>query len=180
MKRYAKFIYSVLRFFTLFLRYPNAFKIKFPQRKWESSFHVTIKNGGSVSVKRNNNSRAGLSLMVNGGRISIGENNFFNRNVSVTSLDNIFIGDNCKFANNVVLVDHDHDYMNKNVGYKTAPIIVKNNVWIGANAVITKGVIIGNNSVVAAGAVVVHDVPDNTVVAGVPARVITTFKNIQE
>ena len=52
------------------------------------------------------------------------------------------------------------------------PVIVEDNVMIGANAVVIEGVRIGKNSVVAAGAVVVEDVPENVVVAGVPARII--------
>ena len=52
------------------------------------------------------------------------------------------------------------------------PVIVEDNVFMGANAVIIEGVHVGKNAVVAAGSVVIHDVPDNAVVAGVPARVI--------
>jgi maltose O-acetyltransferase len=54
----------------------------------------------------------------------------------------------------------------------TRPIVIKDNVWIGASATINPGVTIGNNVVVGAGAVVTKDVPDNVVVAGVPAKVI--------
>ena len=57
------------------------------------------------------------------------------------------------------------------------PVRVGDNVLIGANAVVIEGVQIGNGSVVAAGAIVTQDVPENVVVAGVPARVI---KNIDE
>lgn len=52
------------------------------------------------------------------------------------------------------------------------PVIVEDNVLIGANAVILEGVHVGKNAVVAAGAVVIEDVPDNAVVAGIPAKVI--------
>ncbi len=53
-----------------------------------------------------------------------------------------------------------------------APIHIGNKVWIGADAVITKGVTIGENSVIAAGAVVTHDVPENDIAGGVPAKII--------
>ena len=53
-----------------------------------------------------------------------------------------------------------------------APIHIGKNVWIGANAVICPGVTIGDNAVVAGGAVVINDVPENTVVGGVPAEEI--------
>lgn len=52
------------------------------------------------------------------------------------------------------------------------PVIIEDGVMIGANAVVLEGVHVGRSAVVAAGAVVVEDVPDNTVVAGVPARLI--------
>lgn len=52
------------------------------------------------------------------------------------------------------------------------PVVIEDNVMIGANAVILEGVRIGKNSVVAAGAVVIDDVPENTVVAGVPAKIL--------
>jgi acetyltransferase-like isoleucine patch superfamily enzyme len=53
-----------------------------------------------------------------------------------------------------------------------SPVHIKRNAWIGAAATILPGVTVGENSVVAAGALVAKDVPDNTVVAGVPAKVI--------
>ena len=52
------------------------------------------------------------------------------------------------------------------------PVIVEDGVLVGANAVVIEGVHVGKNAVVAAGSVVINDVPDNAVVAGVPARVI--------
>lgn len=55
---------------------------------------------------------------------------------------------------------------------KSAPIHIGNHVWIGARATILKGVTIGDGAVVAAGAVVNKDVPPNTLVGGVPARII--------
>ena len=55
---------------------------------------------------------------------------------------------------------------------RTAPVIIKDHVWIGMGAVILKGVTIGENSVVAAGAIVTRDVPPNVVVAGNPAQIV--------
>ena len=59
----------------------------------------------------------------------------------------------------------------------TKPIVIRRNAWIGANATILAGVTIGENAIVAAGAVVSKDVPDNTIVGGVPAKVIRTIKS---
>ena len=57
------------------------------------------------------------------------------------------------------------------------PVRIGNDVWIGGNATILPGVTIGNNVVIAAGAVVTKDVPDNTLIGGVPAKVIKTIEN---
>ena len=56
------------------------------------------------------------------------------------------------------------------------PITIKNNVWIGGNVCILSGVTIGNNVIIGAGSVVDHDVPDNAVVVGNPAKVIRIIK----
>ena len=57
------------------------------------------------------------------------------------------------------------------------PVNIGNDVWIGANVTIVPGVTIGNNVIIAAGAVVTKDVPDNTLVGGIPARVIHKLEN---
>ena len=57
-------------------------------------------------------------------------------------------------------------------GVNTTPVVIEDDIWIGANAVILPGVTIGQHSVVAAGAIVTKDVPPHSLVAGVPAKVI--------
>ena len=59
-----------------------------------------------------------------------------------------------------------------------APIVLGKNVWIGAHATILPGVTIGDNAVVAAGAVVAKDVPQNVIVAGVPAKIIKQIQTV--
>jgi acetyltransferase-like isoleucine patch superfamily enzyme len=58
----------------------------------------------------------------------------------------------------------------------TGSIHIKRGAWIGAQATILQGVTIGENAVVAAGAVVTKDVPANTVVGGIPAKIIKTIQ----
>lgn len=85
----------------------------------------------------------------------------------------IFIGDGVLIGHNVVLATLNH--VKSPCDRSTmlpAPIHIGKNVWIGANATVLPGVTIGDGAIVAAGAVVNRDVPENTVVGGVPAKVI--------
>ena len=91
----------------------------------------------------------------------------------------ITIGDNVKIGANSILIDtdsHSLDYRMRRSpmtdGGKSAPIVVEDDVLIGANCIILKGVRIGARSVVGAGSVVTKDVPPDTIVAGNPAKVI--------
>lgn len=94
-----------------------------------------------------------------------------------TLIGPICIGDHVNLAQGVVVSALNHNFQDKSKrideqGVSTSPIIIHDDVWIGANAVITAGVTIGRHSVIAAGSVVTKDVPENTVVAGCPAKVI--------
>lgn len=78
------------------------------------------------------------------------------------------------FANNLVIVNHDHIVEEHGVTGKliSNSIQIGNRVWCEANVVITKGVQIGDSAVIAAGAVVTKDVPANAIVAGISAKII--------
>ena len=107
--------------------------------------------------------------------ITIGDNCFFNHNCSLTAAENIVIGNQCMFANNFVVVDHDHDRKDGKILKElvSAPVKIGNNVWCGANVTVLNGVTIGDGAVIAAGSVVNRDVAAYSVVAGVPARKIS-------
>lgn len=111
-----------------------------------------------------------------GRNIHIGKNVFINDCCHFQDQGGIFIGDGVLIGHNVVLATIDHDLDPRSRRNHYAPIRIGNNVWIGSGAVITKGITIGEGAVVAAGAVVTRDVPPNTVVGGVPARVIRTVE----
>ena len=108
-----------------------------------------------------------------GKNIHVGRNVFFNSGCRVQDHGGVFIGDNALFGHNVVLatLDHDLDPAKRDVLH-SAPIRIGNDVWVGANATITKGVTVGDGAVIAAGAVVTKDVPPRCIAGGVPARVI--------
>lgn len=109
-----------------------------------------------------------------GAKLQIGENCFFNHNCSITCAKDIKIGNGCNFANNIVIVDHDHKVSLSGVEKDLIcePIVIGNSVWIGANVTILKGVKIGDGAVIAANSVVRKDVISHTMVAGVPAKLV--------
>lgn len=90
----------------------------------------------------------------------------------------ITLGDHVGVGHHVVLVTSNHDatWQGRRCGdSRFAPIVLEDGCWIGAGAMILPGVTVGRGSVVAAGAVVTADVPPNTLVGGVPARVIKSL-----
>jgi len=77
----------------------------------------------------------------------------------------------------VTILDHDHAYEIQDeqlilTGYKVKPVTIGNNVWIGDKCTILRGVNIGNNVIIGAHTLVNKDVPDNSMVAGIPFKVI--------
>ena len=108
-----------------------------------------------------------------GKNITLGKNVFINSDCKFQDQGGIFIDDGALIGHGVVLATLNHDLEpSKRQQLHPAPIHIGKNVWVGSNAVICSGVTIGDNAVVAAGAVVVKDVEANTVVGGVPAKVI--------
>lgn len=108
-----------------------------------------------------------------GKNITIGKRVFINSGCKFQDQGGIIIGDDCLIGHNAVLATLNHDYdPTKRKDMHPAPIVIGNNVWLGANVTVLPGITIGDNAVVAAGAVVTKDIPENTIVGGVPARVI--------
>jgi acetyltransferase-like isoleucine patch superfamily enzyme len=105
--------------------------------------------------------------------ISIGKNVFINHACSFLDMGGITLEDEVLIGPRVNLITENHP---QDPGDRraliTKPITIKRNAWIGAGATILPGVTIGENSIVAAGAVVSKDVPANTIVGGIPAKVI--------
>lgn len=111
-------------------------------------------------------------LHINYGKhTKIGKNVFINFDCVFLDLGGITIEDNVLIAPKVSLLSEGHpiEPENRNALVPKA-IHIKKNAWIGAGATILQGVTIGKNSVVAAGSVVSKDVPDNTIVGGIPAK----------
>ena len=105
----------------------------------------------------------------------VGENFYMNHGcvildpAKVTFGDNVFIGPSCGFYT----AGHPIDSNTRNQGLEYAkPIKVGNNVWIGGNVSVMPGIEIGNNVVIGAGSVVTKNIPDNSIAAGSPAKII--------
>ena len=98
-----------------------------------------------------------------------------------TVIGPVTIGNHVNLAQGITVSALNHNFDNTQLrideqGVNTSAIVIDDDVWIGANAVITAGVHIGRHSVVAAGSVVTKDVPEYSVVGGVPAKVIRTIR----
>lgn len=117
-------------------------------------------------------------LYINYGKhTKIGKNVFINFDCTFLDLGGITIEDNVLIAPKVSLLSEGHPIEPENRhALIPKPIHIKKNAWIGAGATILQGVTIGENAVVASGAVVSKDVPDNTIVGGIPAKIIKTIE----
>ena len=94
-----------------------------------------------------------------------------------TIIGPVTIGNHVNLAQGITVTALNHNFTDPNKrideqGVGTTPVVIEDDIWIGANAVILPGVTIGHHSVVAAGAVVTKNVPPHSLVAGVPAKVI--------
>lgn len=125
---------------------------------------------------------------LNGGRaqgdavaLKIGDGCYIGRFAHINAAAGVTIGDKVLIADRVYISDIDHEYRKPGLpvigqGVCTkGPVVLKTGCWLGAGAVILSGVTVGRNAVVAANAVVTKDVPDFTVVGGVPAKVLKTI-----
>jgi acetyltransferase-like isoleucine patch superfamily enzyme len=120
-----------------------------------------------------------FSTINNGvGDVIIGENTLVG--MSNVIIGPVTIGNNVILAQNIVMSGLNHEYRDINIPIHqqkvtVAPIVIEDDCWIAANAVITAGVTVGKHSVVAAGAVVTKNIPPFSVAAGNPAKVIRQY-----
>ena len=117
--------------------------------------HPEIYKKGSIKLGELNQNRGNLYLVADGGHIKIGSHCFFNTGGCVSSTESIVIGDHCKFGNNLVIVDHDHNFKDpKGEEFISSPVIIGKNCWIGANVTILRGTTMGDGCVIGAGSVI--------------------------
>jgi acetyltransferase-like isoleucine patch superfamily enzyme len=116
-------------------------------------------------------------LYINYGKhLQIGKNVFINFNCTFLALGGIVIEDNVLIGPDVKLLSEGHPLApDQRQSLLPGKVHIKKNAWIGAGATLLPGVSVGENAVVAAGAVVTKNVPANTVVAGIPAKIVKTL-----
>ncbi len=154
-------------FLTHWLLYMSATRLWFQKRKLkeigsgsEIRPYVTLNGTDRIIIGRNVVVKPGCIISTSPGNGAL-----------------IEIEDDVLFGPNVSIYAHDHLYADtstpiRNQGLRQGAVRVKRGAWLGVNSVILPGVTIGKSSVVGAGAIVTRDVPDGSVVAGNPARII--------
>ena len=146
--------------------YANLKKISIP-RQWED-----------IQIGREATLDDGVVLLCSGypkkGKISIGERCYINRHTMVDAHEQIEIGLDCMIGPFCYITDGDHARNGENrladQGMVAAPVVLEDNVWVGAHATILRGVRIGRHAAIGAGAVVTKDVAAFSTVVGVPAK----------
>lgn len=114
--------------------------------------------------------------------LEIGSHFFMNNFCSINCLENISIGNNTLFGENVKLYDHNHLYETSPTMkvypslFSKAPIKIGSNCWLGSNVTVLKGVTIGDNCIIGAGCTIYKDVPPNTQVINKQDLLFRDFK----
>ena len=115
------------------------------------------------------------TLISGWGPIRFGDRCFVNTGCTIIAVEGITVGDDVAFANDVYVMDSDSHGV-EGRPHKQAQVTIGDGCWIGARAMILPGVTLGKRVLVAAGAVVTRDVPDDSLVAGNPARVVRALE----
>ena len=119
----------------------------------------------------------GSKIRVHEGQVSIGAKTVIGQECTISAYQSISIGRECILADRVMLIDFDHGVVEverpiRLQGIYKRDVNLGHNVWMGYGACVLRGVSIGENSIVGTSSVLTSDVPENAVVAGVPARLI--------
>lgn len=110
-------------------------------------------------------------------RIEIGDNVTINEWCYISGYGGVKIGNGVRIGNRTTILSSDHSWDDRSKEIykqpvKALPVVIQDDVFIGASVIIRGGVFVGKHSVIGAGAVVTNDVPEHTIVAGCPAKVI--------
>lgn len=123
---------------------------------------ITLKSGAYIAI-------------VNNGELTIGDNTHVGQNCNIICHDSIKLGNRCALGPNVMIYDHDHAFgaMGLESGFRTAPVVIGDNCWIGAGVIILRGTTIGKGSVVGAGTIVKGKIPPYSLVISDRDMIVT-------
>lgn len=104
--------------------------------------------------------------VVNNGSVAIGNNVSINRNTMIVCHNSIAIGEHCSIGPNVLIYDHDHRFDSHGIqeGYRTSPVVIGKNCWIGGGVTILRGTTIGEGCVIGAGTIINGNIPPHSLV----------------
>ena len=140
---------------------------------------LEIKPGARLFLGRWSWIGQGCKIRVHEGEVRVGAKSVLGQECTISAYQHVSIGRECVIADRVMMIDFDHGVVDverpiRLQGIYKRDVDIGHNVWIGYGACILRGVRVGDNAILGTSAVVTKDVPDNAVVAGVPARVIRT------
>jgi len=136
-----------------------------------------IKLGDHVSIARDSILLCTAIISIKGTGITIGNRTGINARAYLAGQGGIIIGDDVIIGPNVQIFSENHNYSDpsmviKDQGFTKKPVTIGNNCWLGAGVIILGGVTIGDGCVIAAGSVVTKSAEANSIIAGIPAKVI--------
>lgn len=112
-----------------------------------------------------------------GATLSVGDGTYFNYGTNVSAMDRVQIGSNCAIGQYCIIMDSDyHSTEDHRVLGPARPIVIEDDVWLGARVIVLRGAHIGRGAVIGANSVVRGDIPPYTLAAGSPARVIRQLR----
>ena len=150
------------------------------RRPLHGNAHEMLREG-RLQIGRHTFVESGVTIHSTSGRINLGQRVYLSHGVTVGALGLVEIGDFSLVGPGCYITDADHRFSDL-----TAPVpdqgmtskgltVIEDNVWLGANVVVTSGVRIGRRSVIGANSVVTRDIPAFAVAAGIPAKVVSTI-----
>lgn len=149
---------------------------------FESGVLLKATDGGSIELGARVSLGINVKIVAQAGRIVVGNDVHIGDGAIIVCRESIHIGDDSLIAEYVVIRDQDHETGTRPIrlaGFRTSPVRIGRDVWVGCKASILRGVGIGDGAVVGAHALVRNDVPAGMLAAGVPARVLRSVGGVE-
>jgi acetyltransferase-like isoleucine patch superfamily enzyme len=156
-------------------------------RRWETDGPVFFGRNLQIQIGRRGRVRFGrfvwlgdgTKIRCHEGEVVIGEKTVLGQECTISAYQRVRIGEQCVVADRAMFIDFDHNVAEierpiRLQGIYKRDVEVGSNVWVGYGACVLRGVRVGDNSIVGSNSVLTRDVPANSVVGGVPAKVIRT------